>query len=73
VGISNPGVLVIAISESEFGKRSHSSNPLIFGLFARMHLVEQVRSGIGRIQERMKISDLPGPEFQKDGFFYGDS
>ena len=40
VEISNPGGLVSAISRSEFGKRSHSRNPLIFGLFARMHLVE---------------------------------
>ena len=33
VEISNPGGLVSAIPESEFGKRSHSRNPLIFGLF----------------------------------------
>ena len=54
VKISNPGGLVSAITEAEFGKRSHSRNPLIFGLFARMHLVEQVGSGIGRIQELMR-------------------
>lgn len=34
VEISNPGGLVSAISHTEFGKRSHSRNPLIFGLFA---------------------------------------
>ncbi len=69
VEITNPGGLVSAIPESEFGKRSHSRNPLIFGLFARMHLVEQVGSGIGRIQDLMKQADLPEPVFQKEGMF----
>lgn len=61
--------MVSAIPESEFGKRSHSRNPLIFGLFARMHLVEQIGSGIGRIREMMKNADLPEPAFQKEGMF----
>ena len=69
VEISNPGGLVSAIPESEFGKRSHSRNPLIFGLFARMHLVEQVGSGIGRIRDLMKEARLPEPVFQKEGIF----
>lgn len=46
VEISNPGGLVSAINRADFGKRSLSRNPLIFGLFARMQLVEQVGSGI---------------------------
>lgn len=69
VEISNPGGLVSAIPESEFGKRSHSRNPLIFGLFARMHLVEQVGSGIARIYDLMKDANLPDPVFQKTGIF----
>ena len=69
VEISNPGGLVSAIPESEFGKRSHSRNPLIFGLFARMHLVEQVGSGVGRIRDLMKGTGLPEPVFQKEGIF----
>lgn len=69
VEISNPGGLVSAIPEAEFGKRSHSRNPLIFGLFARMQLVEQVGSGIGRIQDLMKAANLPEPVFQKEGIF----
>ena len=69
VEISNPGGLVSAIPESEFGKRSHSRNPLIFGLFARMHLVEQVGSGIGRIQDLMqKVSACPNLISKKRGF-----
>jgi ATP-dependent DNA helicase RecG len=69
VEISNPGGLVSAIPPAEFGKRSHSRNPLIFGLFARMHLVEQVGSGIGRIRELMKDAGLPVPVFHKEGIF----
>ena len=69
VKISNPRGLVSAILESEFGKRSHSKNPLNFGLFARMHLVEQVGSGIGRIQDLMQGVGLPEPDFLKRGFF----
>ena len=67
VEISNPGGLVSAISESDFGKKSHSRNPLIFGLFARMQLVEQVGSGIGRIQELLEKAGLPEASFRKEG------
>ena len=70
VEISNPGGLVSAIPESEFGKRSHSRNPFIYGLFARMHLVEQVGSGIGRIQDLMQGVGLPEPDFQKKWDFH---
>jgi len=69
IEISNPGGLVSAIPEAEFGRRSHSRNPLIFGLFARMHLVEQIGSGVRRINELMKEAGLPGPVFQKEGMF----
>ena len=69
VEITNPGGLVSAIPEAEFGKRSHSRNPLIFGLFARMHLVEQVGSGVGRIKDLMKGAELPDPIFLKEGIF----
>ena len=69
VEISNPGGLVSAIPDAEFGKRSHSRNPLIFGLFARMHLVEQVGSGIGRMRDLMQTAGLPEPVFQKEGMF----
>lgn len=69
VEISNPGGLVSAIPDAEFGKRSHSRNPLIFGLFARMHLVEQVGSGIGRMRDLMHTAGLPEPVFQKEGMF----
>ena len=69
VEISNPGGLTSAISPSEFGTKSHSRNPLIFGLFVRIKLVEQVGSGIGRMKDVLKKAKLPTPEFKMDGMF----
>lgn len=69
VEISNPGGLVIAISRNEFGKRSLSRNPLIFGLFERMRMVEQIGSGINRMIDLMKLERLTPPEFSTDGMF----
>ena len=40
-------------------------NPLIFGLFTRMHLVERVASGIPRMQEAMREANL------RTGISYG--
>jgi len=69
VEISNPGGLVSAIPVAEFGKRSHSRNPLIFGLFARMHLVEKVGSGVARMKQLMVEASLPLPVFNTTGIF----
>ncbi|MFV5703245.1 ATP-binding protein [Flavobacterium sp. XS2P12] len=69
VEISNPGGLVSAIPRNEFGKRSLSRNPLIFGLFERMRMVEQIGSGISRMRDLMKEEGLTPPEFNIDGMF----
>ena len=69
VEISNPGGLISAVPRNEFGKRSASRNPLIFGLFERMRLVEQIGSGIARIRDVMKDEGLTPPEFITDGMF----
>jgi ATP-dependent DNA helicase RecG len=69
VEISNPGGLVSAISKNDFGKRSLSRNPLIFGLFERMRMVEQIGSGISRMRDLMKNDGLTPPEFNIDGMF----
>jgi ATP-dependent DNA helicase RecG len=36
---------------------------------SKMHLVEQVGSGIGRMRELMEAAKLKAPEFQKSGMF----
>lgn len=68
VVISNPGGLLSGVAEN-FGHKSLSRNPFIFGMFTRMQLVEQVGSGIPRMQALMRDMNLPEPTFQKDGMF----
>lgn len=68
VEISNPGGLLPVVAK-DFGHKSMTRNPLIFGLFTRMHLVERVASGIPRMQEAMKEANLPEPEFHTEGIF----
>jgi ATP-dependent DNA helicase RecG len=69
VEITNPGGLVSAISPKDFGTKSHSRNPLIFGLFERIDMVEQIGSGIGRMKDRLIECGLPVPEFKTVGMF----
>lgn len=69
VEITNPGGLVKSIKKSDFGKKSHSRNPLIFSLFTRMNMVEQIGSGISRMNKLMKGVGLPLPEFRTSGMF----
>ena len=57
------------ISDREFGTKSHSRNPLVFGLFERIDMVEQIGSGIGRIKDAIKQSGLPEPVFKTAGMF----
>ena len=68
VEISNPGGLLPMVAE-KFGHKSMSRNPLIFGLFSRMHLVEKIGSGIPRMCQLMKDAGLPAPIFDTKGFF----
>lgn len=69
IEITNPGGLVSAIPEADFGKKSYSRNPLIFGLFEKMRMVEHIGSGIMRMKELMKDAGLPQPVFQYSGMF----
>ena len=68
VEISNPGGLLPVVA-AEFGHKSMSRNPLIFGLFTRMQVVEKVGSGIPRMRRLMKDAGLPEPKFDTKGFF----
>ena len=69
VEISNPGGLLIEVKK-DFGKKSVTRNPLIFGLFTRMNLVEQVASGIPRMRDEMREAKLPEPIFLTEGGFF---
>jgi ATP-dependent DNA helicase RecG len=69
VEISNPGGLLLGVKK-DFGRKSMTRNPLIFGLFTRMNLVEQVASGIPRMCDEMEEAGLPKPFFSLDGGFF---
>lgn len=69
VEITNPGGLISSIPVKEFGTRSFSRNPLIFGLLNRMDMVEKIGSGINRMKEAMKTANLPEPLFNLEGIF----
>ncbi len=69
VEITNPGGLVPQIKENDFGKRSVSRNPIIFDFFQRLNLVEQVGSGVPRMQQEMREENLPAPHFSLKGIF----
>ena len=49
--IVTPGGLPAGMREEDLGTKSVPRNPLLFGMFYRMGLVEQVGSGIRRIRE----------------------
>ena len=68
VEITNPGSLLPVVAKN-FGRKSLSRNPLIFGLFTRMHLVEHIGSGIPRMGKDMLDAGLPAPTFETDGMF----
>ena len=69
IEITNPGGLVNSIAKSDFGKRSLSRNPLIFGLFQRLNMVEQIGSGITRIRQSINEASLEEPIFNLEGMF----
>ena len=68
VEITNPGSLLPVVAKN-FGRKSLSRNPLIFGLFTRMHLVEHIGSGIPRMRKDMLDAGLPEPTYDTDGMF----
>lgn len=68
VEISNPGGLLPVVA-AEFGHKSMNRNPLIFGLFTRMHVVEKVGSDVPRMRELTKDAGHPELIFSNKGFF----
>lgn len=68
IEITNPGTLLPVVAKN-FGRKSLSRNPLIFGLFTRMHLVEHIGSGIPRMRKEMLDAGLPEPTYDTEGMF----
>lgn len=68
VEVTNPGALLPVVAKN-FGRKSLSRNPLVFGLFTRMHLVEHIGSGIPRMRKAMLDAGLHEPTFDTEGMF----
>ncbi len=69
VEIVNPGGLPAGLTKENLGKESVRRNLMIADLFHRMHKVERVGSGIGRMRKFMSQSGLKEPVFEVDTFF----
>lgn len=59
--IVTPGGLPAGMREEDLGTKSVPRNPLLFGMFYRMGLVEQVGSGIRRIRELCRDYGIAEP------------
>lgn len=59
--IVTPGGLPAGMKEEDLGHKSVPRNPLLFGLFYRMDLVEQIGSGIGRIRDLCRTHGVAEP------------
>lgn len=62
VEIVNPGGLPAGMTVEELGTKSVPRNPLLFGVFYRMDMVEQIGSGVRRIRELCKDYGVPEPQ-----------
>jgi ATP-dependent DNA helicase RecG len=69
VVISNPGGLPCGFSLKSLLNISVRRNELIADMFARMHKVERLGTGIKRMAEVMKKAGLAGPKIKSDMFF----
>jgi len=63
VEIIAPGGLPAGMKEEDLGQKSLPRNPLLFGLFYRMDLVEQIGSGILRIRDLCRDYGVSEPTF----------
>ena len=63
VEIIAPGGLPAGMKEEDLGQKSVPRNPLLFGMFYRMDLVEQVGSGVTRIRDLCREYDVADPQF----------
>jgi ATP-dependent DNA helicase RecG len=69
VEISSPGGLPKGMKQSDLGSRSVTRNPLIASLMLRANYIEQLGTGIRRIQKALMLAGLPIPVFEIDTFF----
>jgi ATP-dependent DNA helicase RecG len=64
VEIVTPGGLPAGMREEDLGVKSVPRNPLLFGIFHRMDLVEHIGSGIRRIRDRCRDYGVAEPKIE---------
>lgn len=62
--IVTPGGLPAGMREEYLGVKSVPRNPLLFGIFYRMDLVEKIGSGIKRIRQMCRDYEVAEPVFE---------
>lgn len=62
--IITPGGLPAGMKQEDLGYKSVPRNPLLFGLFYRMNLVEQIGSGVQRIRDLCREHGVAEPKFE---------
>lgn len=62
--IVTPGGLPAGMREEDLGVKSVPRNPLLFGMFYRMGMVERVGSGIKRIRQMCRDFGVDEPVFE---------
>ena len=65
--IVTPGGLPAGMREEDLGIRSVPRNPLLFGMFHRMGMVEQIGSGIRRIRQECRDYGVEEPVIEVSG------
>lgn len=67
--IVSPGGLPKGLDKKDFGKISVRRNQVISDIFSKTPYVEQIGSGITRMNKLLKKSGLPSPVFEMTNFF----
>lgn len=69
IEITNPGGIPESLDKKSFGRVSIRRNELIADLFHRMDKGERAGTGIRRMNEAMKVAELPLPEVSSGTFY----
>ena len=69
VEIGNPGGLTKGLSKDTFGKKAVRRNPIITNLLQRCELVENMGTGINKMNQLCLQNNVPKPEYVFNEFF----
>ncbi|MEI6125330.1 MAG: ATP-binding protein [Pseudomonadota bacterium] len=70
LAIITPGGLPAGMKKEDLGHKSVPRNPLLFSMFYRMSLVEQIGSGIKRISDLCREDGVAEPDFEVSEYWF---